>query len=82
MLPLLSPWTTRTYLLDGRVVLMTTGARVTLHGANDDVVPGDVRRWGTWILTSVPPEGAWGSQMRMNGSGYAGPGSSARGSRF
>ncbi|MCS6954521.1 MAG: glycosyltransferase family 39 protein [Bryobacteraceae bacterium] len=62
-LAVLSPWVVRNYLLDGRVVVLTTGAGVTFHGSNNDVVLRDVRKWGTWIPTSELPEGAWLSRI-------------------
>lgn len=63
VLAVLSPWVVRNYLLDGRLVILTTGAGVTFHGANNDLVLGDLRRWGTWIPTSELPEGAWVSRI-------------------
>jgi hypothetical protein len=56
VLAVLSPWVIRNYRLDGRLVVLTTGAGVTFHGANNDLVLGDIRRWGTWIPTSELPE--------------------------
>ncbi|MCL6508862.1 MAG: hypothetical protein K6T59_17775 [Bryobacteraceae bacterium] len=63
VLIVLSPWVVRNYLLDGRIVALTTGAGVTFHGANNDVVLRNVSRWGTWIPTSELPEGVMISQV-------------------
>ncbi len=64
VLVVLSPWVVRNYLLDGRIVVLTTGAGVTFHGANNDIVLGDVTRWGTWIPTSELPEGVMVSRVK------------------
>jgi 4-amino-4-deoxy-L-arabinose transferase-like glycosyltransferase len=64
VLIVLSPWVVRNYLLDARIVVLTTGAGVTFHGANNDVVLRNVSRWGTWIPTSELPEGLIISQVK------------------
>ncbi|MDW8354841.1 MAG: glycosyltransferase family 39 protein [Bryobacterales bacterium] len=49
VLAVLSPWVVRNYLLDGRLVILTTGKGATFYGANNDRVLRDVRAWGTWL---------------------------------
>jgi 4-amino-4-deoxy-L-arabinose transferase-like glycosyltransferase len=51
----IAPWTIRNYSAFGRPVLIATNGGSTFYGANNDLVAGTPREFGSWVSTTRLP---------------------------